>query len=104
MLAIHSMLLGSAPSVSMNSFTASKALSNGMNSPTGSGVLCRFRTHSRNRRRSALGSEGLPVDAAILLVDQQHAELGNAVHFQTNIDAALAWWSIFGPFHSLHSE
>ena len=39
------MLLGSAPSVSMNSFTAFQAVSNGMNSPTGSGVSARTAVH-----------------------------------------------------------
>lgn len=46
-LAIHSMLLGSSPSVSMNSFTASQAFRQDMSSPTGSGVSCKLRTNSR---------------------------------------------------------
>ena len=41
----QSMLIGSRPSVSMNSFTASNARSEAMNRPTGKGVSCNERTH-----------------------------------------------------------
>src|SRR5712672_1914291 len=54
LFAIHSMLLGSLPSVSMNSFTALHAIAYGMNRPTGNGVSWMLRTHSRKRLKSPL--------------------------------------------------
>src|SRR6185436_12447305 len=52
--AIHSMLLGSLPSVSMNSLTAIQAFLKGINSPTGKTVSCIVRTCSPNRAKSPL--------------------------------------------------
>jgi hypothetical protein len=51
--AIHSMLVGSAPSVPINSFTAFHAISKGMNRPTGNEVPCMPHTNSPRRLEMA---------------------------------------------------
>jgi hypothetical protein len=89
LFAIHSMLVGSWPSNSINSLTANQASSKGTKRSAGKRVSCVLRTHSRRRLRS-------PFELYVSLwpptpfgIDEQHAEIRISPDLQVDIDTAL---------------